>query len=364
MESKKQALNPAEDDTAEPAMKRSCSSAGDAHGSSKPSPVQDNATQVLDRRGDLLLVAGEGDAAVRFRVCSRAMARSSSFWETLLFEDDPEVLTILLRGIHGDLVSIPKTLSCDQLLRLVVFCDKYDTVGTLRTFWELWVKQADPGPLELKTFVSQLWIAHTLGYYHYFAGVLVAFLSHLRQGKHDTLVFGGESGDEVLNDDYHLAAVGLEPDQKVRGRYKLFIEAVDGPSHAMDSLTAIAGDWDPCCRSQDAKTTARKLCDRAMLGTVHCALRSSNLCSRVLCNGDDSWLATRPENLDDFLVLLETVRTDAIAEAGTACWKDHAHCAPWDSVRRKDVLRRLLNSVMNVVYANKDRFKQQQRKSG
>ena len=68
-----------------------------------------------------------------------------------------------------------------------------------------------------------------------------------------------------------------------------------------------------------------------MLGGLHNALKSSNLPCLAL-NGDAGWLRTWPENLDGLLLLLNKVRADTIAEAGTAVLtgngQDHSSCGP------------------------------------
>ncbi len=337
------------------------------------------------------------------------MARTSPVWDTMLFgpflegqaqqatadnwtvalpEDDPDALLILLRATHGDLVAIPGVLSRDQLLRLVVLCDKYDTVGTLRTFWEPWVNQVDPGALSLDTFVAQLQIAHTLGYYHYFAATLVVVLSHLRKGENDTLVFQGESGDEIIDESVHLGMGDLNEGSSIhppsvavphtltgiatledlaRGRIQLFFEAVQGPYNATNRLTAPGRASDPCCRSRNTDNKWRTLCDRAVLGGLHRVLDRSKLPFSVL-EGDNSVLVARPENLDGFLLLLERVRTSTITEAGisvmTTDGQNHTRCGPWHKIDRGDVLGRFLYTVMEVVYVERDSFTRQQGKSG
>ncbi len=114
---------------AEPAV---CSSVDGEHGSNAPSPAPDIPTIELDSLGDLILVTRMPDMPdQRFRVCSRPLARASPIWKDLLFGpqsaytrdkapgkwivplgNNPDVLVIPLRGIHGDFDSIPERLSC------------------------------------------------------------------------------------------------------------------------------------------------------------------------------------------------------------------------------------------------------------
>lgn len=103
------------------------------------------------------------------------------------------------------------------------------------------------------------------------------------------------------------------------------------------------------------------------LGAQVPALESSGLPPSVL-KGDADWLLTRSENLDCFLLMLDRVRDDTIAEAGTAVLtrdgQDHSRCAPWETVRPEGVLSKALTWVMDVVCLGKEPFDRQQGKSG
>ncbi len=399
----------AEDGVAEPASRRTRTSTGNAQDPDTP------ATQVLDPRGDLVLVAGECDVTTRFRVCSRSMARASPFWATMLFgpfmegkgqqttddwsvalpEDDPTALSIVLRAVHGHLSTLPRTLSLDQLFSLAVVCDKYDMVRSLTTFWGGWVDTVEfgsyPSRTKLHVLVCQLQIAHALGYYHYFSATLVKLLSQLRQGDNDTLIFKGETGDEILDDNPQLAAVGLTqgltPHQfphhisaavansiseiLVRARHGFFLKTAEPARDAAKALAAAEAlpTWSrKGCQCEKASEQSRKLCNRALLGGLHCALQRLSLPSCLLDESDTSWPATRSEVPAEFMRLMEDVRTTAIIEAGTAAMKgdgeSHTRCEPWQVDWDETANYTFSYSVVRVIEMDEERFERQQRKSG
>jgi len=136
--------------------------------------------------------------------------------------EDPDVLVILLSAIYGHLGRIPKKLSCDQLLHLVILCEDYDSIGALREFWDGWINSVEPGRCNLETITSRLQITCTLGHTHYGAAVLVALLSRLRVvgGRRrcssdfedwNRLVFNGDLGDEKFDLDAHFSLMRAWP---------------------------------------------------------------------------------------------------------------------------------------------------------
>jgi hypothetical protein len=51
-------------------------------------------------------------------------------------DDDPDALLLLLRIAHLKFKDLPGRITFRDLYRLAVICDKYDTVGVVRPFWD------------------------------------------------------------------------------------------------------------------------------------------------------------------------------------------------------------------------------------
>jgi hypothetical protein len=162
-------------------------------------PIED-----LDPRGDLLLVAGK--AKVNFRVCSRTLSRSSPAWEKKLYgpfserknqqggygwvvrvpEDNPDALRIVLQAVHCELDKMPASLSRETLFHLTILCGNYDMVRSLKLFWRGWLSRLPPPkPLDSKTFVQQVWIAHKLGDLDSYKATILQFLYSAQKRPND-----------------------------------------------------------------------------------------------------------------------------------------------------------------------------------
>lgn len=124
----------------------------DQNENSNPSPAP-SAVNVLDPHGDLRLVVG--DSKTVFQVCSRALARSSSVWEAMLYgplsegktqqkgndweialpEDLPEPFEMLLCAVHSNFDVLPKKLSGSAIVDILVLSDKHDMIRSLKPCW-------------------------------------------------------------------------------------------------------------------------------------------------------------------------------------------------------------------------------------
>lgn len=128
-------------------------------GSISEQPVMIPASNIMDPRGDLILIAGPyGEAfpePVPFRVCSRSLARSSAVLDAWLFEDNklsgdgwtltcqdvhPEALRIILKLLHGRLNDLPATLDVQLLAELVILCNRYGILELSRSYCDTWIK--------------------------------------------------------------------------------------------------------------------------------------------------------------------------------------------------------------------------------
>jgi hypothetical protein len=143
--------------------------------------------EVFDRHSDPKLIVGENKAV--FQVCSRSLARSSPFWETLLYgpfaegkaqhktddwevalpQDNASALRIILLAVHGRVNDVPKgTMSFDLLCQITELCDKYDMLATLVPFWGRWLpsksaRQYDPQDASAQELTQQVWLSYNLG---------------------------------------------------------------------------------------------------------------------------------------------------------------------------------------------------------
>ncbi|KAI0859888.1 hypothetical protein F4860DRAFT_515385 [Xylaria cubensis] len=120
----------------------------------------------LDPEGDLCLQVGESPAT-SFIVCSRTLARTSSFWNVLLNgefregkkscsrdagserrpidlpEDDPRPMALLLNIIHGHFDRVPSyecAMNIWDLYDISVVTDKYDMAHVLRPWAAGWLR--------------------------------------------------------------------------------------------------------------------------------------------------------------------------------------------------------------------------------
>lgn len=158
-------------------------------GQSMPSMPATETTCVLDPRGDLFVIAsGHGSWGssnpVRFQVCSRTLARSSSTFERMLYgkfaeskPDGPQewVVTLpsdpapamrqLFEIMHGKFRSLDTkaSLTC-QLYDLVTVADFYDSVAMLRPLDHPWISNLrDKKENSCNGLLRKAWIFYQLG---------------------------------------------------------------------------------------------------------------------------------------------------------------------------------------------------------
>ena len=155
--------------------------------------------KVFDPRGDLRLVVGADQ--VVFQVCSRTLARSSPYWDTLLYgpflegkaqqkgdtweiplpEERPEELRIILSVVHGKFDNLPEAMACSELFKLTVLADKYDVVRSLKPFWGDWVMPVYGKNIYCNTaenVIDHLAIFYKLGYGQGFCGAFICFVTY------------------------------------------------------------------------------------------------------------------------------------------------------------------------------------------
>ncbi len=187
--------------------------------------------EVLDPRGDLTIIVGPEKVA--FRVCSRAVARSSQYWEVMLYgpfsegqaqqengswevelpEDDPGTLKILLAAVHAQHQDIPVEVTRDELLCLAAAADKFDMIGLLKPFWSVWVEkvtlESEPSVVEA---LEALNMCYTLGHSKWFEYYLHKLATHTElNGERDlSIEFPGGVSRMVDDEDF-------DPESKILG---------------------------------------------------------------------------------------------------------------------------------------------------
>ena len=196
-----------------------------SHPDSKPVAAS-GTVEIFDPRGDVTIIAGPEQ--VTFRVCSRALARSSPAWAAMLFgpfsegqgqqrtadwrvelpDDDPEALRIVLNVAHCRTDRVPEVLLQEAMFKLTVLCDKYDLVALLKPYWKDWVGKLGAAPCTRSGFVHRLWIAHTLGYQEHYQTALAELMFVVKTMDGKTGLFLEGCDQENLCDDLHLQALG------------------------------------------------------------------------------------------------------------------------------------------------------------
>ncbi|KAJ3573921.1 hypothetical protein NPX13_g4533 [Xylaria arbuscula] len=147
----------------------------------------------LDPKGDLYVKVGSPSAKC-FKVCSRTVARTSIFWDKLLYggfkeskkpcpqddnqewivelpEDHPGAMELLFNIIHGRFDTIPRyneKIDVDVLYNISVITDKYDMAHILQPWARGWLQSTirldkpHYGGL-FEQHYKQLWISWVLG---------------------------------------------------------------------------------------------------------------------------------------------------------------------------------------------------------
>ena len=116
----------------------------------------------LDSHGDITLNVINGTDRRSFLVSSHVMRLASPVWKAMLTggfaesrkavisleEDDPDALLIVLLAAHLQHRQLPKELTFDQIVKLAVICDKYDTATVVRPFLHQWISPYQSNCLE------------------------------------------------------------------------------------------------------------------------------------------------------------------------------------------------------------------------
>lgn len=213
-----------------PRRSPSVGNAGKANaGESNVDEAEPEVTEVLDNRGDLILVAGEKDRC-RFQVCSRTLFRASPFFEhqyrdqmdpfnaradrpmtVHVPELNPAALHVVLLLIHnrtkhvfpklGDRNLLAETLIVTHHLEMNECLSPVAAKWMSRTWDKNALRHDDLGPL--------LWIAHQLGHLKCLRRVIHIIILTGRINKKGQLIGYGAAEDEPYLNYHPLVALDL-----------------------------------------------------------------------------------------------------------------------------------------------------------
>ncbi|KAK3488019.1 uncharacterized protein B0T23DRAFT_407201 [Neurospora hispaniola] len=243
----------------------------------------------IDPDGDLLLYTkpdpGLG-GRFRFRVCSAALRRHSPVWKAMLFgpwkeskpADDsewavefPEDLAyefqIVLNIIHGLVDRVPSSLDIDTFFKLLILVNKYDIAHIMKPWCTTWETPA-LSSLVGHDVLKGLYIARELGYKDLFIFRL-AQIAVNTWVEGDFLVFRDSSIMDldgiILQDEDDLGPTDvLDVICNIR---KAVIEKMVAPLN--EDLEALVNSTPRCTFKSDHHTRTRRLCDAAVLGSIH-----------------------------------------------------------------------------------------------
>lgn len=145
--------------------------------------VKDGALEVLDNRGDLILVVGPQKR--KFQVCSRALFRASPVMEAAystppgsssshdggplrkvtIADVDASALHMLLLHIHAKAIEPKYKIDRAIVSKALIIAHHYDMLASLAAVGRNWLQKTfDKQTVECKDLADQLWITYQLGY--------------------------------------------------------------------------------------------------------------------------------------------------------------------------------------------------------
>ncbi|KAK4040959.1 hypothetical protein C8A01DRAFT_35015 [Parachaetomium inaequale] len=310
--------------------------------------------EVVDRHGDLKLIVRKDNSKLAFQVCSRALARSSPVWDTMLYgpfsegkdqqngndweialpEDDADALRIVLFIVHYNFKALPKTVSFDLFFQLTALSDN----------------------ILPQRLVQRLWISHKLGDERGFYQAMTLLITRAAMDV-DGRLFINDSGNKCyLDSDKYLRSLDIVGQVK-QARLAMLRKICSGVKDAIDSLTSSSASSSKCIAPTNTKTTP---CDCAMLGGLHRAMVS---------NGVEAWYSSKLDGVEDHLSVSEVraklgqIVQDAIVEMAMGnrrAHSTHANCRPWveDNLFSFDAI------VRSLVLGYVEHLKKQAEKSG
>ncbi|KAK4184393.1 hypothetical protein QBC35DRAFT_391767, partial [Podospora australis] len=183
-------------------------------------------TVMIDEDGDLILRARspswmENGTNCSFLVDSRALARASPVWKSMLYggwaeskptdgsqwvvslpEDDPRALSHLLRIAHGK-HNDPVENNVLVTFHTIILCDKYDTfrlIGPFLPHWNKVLSRQVFGPMYWHNVAALYWLIGDLGGYSFACHHILMWEPVVTSDRPRTLLVNeeNEEGTEVL----------------------------------------------------------------------------------------------------------------------------------------------------------------------
>lgn len=152
----------------------------------------------VDSEGDLRFEVGQDteDTTRTLIVCSKAVARASKLFRTMLFggfaegnrnttsdwtialpEDNAEAFTTLMHIVHANFNMVPVFVTRDQLYEITILTDKYSMTEVLRPWANAWVSPfVAPYVPSAAGDERLIWIAWELGHRQLFKDTLTFLL--------------------------------------------------------------------------------------------------------------------------------------------------------------------------------------------
>ena len=133
----------------------------------------------------LLIIFKDEKAPVTFQCCSRALARSSPVFDTMLYENsegtdqkprrgdwrlnlpdgDPTTFAMFMNIIHGYFQRVPRVITVQSLYRLTVLSHDYEASQVLAPWIDPWITSIEKLPVSNKmAHFRMLWICWELRY--------------------------------------------------------------------------------------------------------------------------------------------------------------------------------------------------------
>ncbi|KAK3392787.1 hypothetical protein B0H63DRAFT_504838 [Podospora didyma] len=322
-------------------------------GNAGDEPQGDDVVEILDNRGDLILVVGTQKK--KFQVCSRTIARASAELEkhcresTPHSEDythdsdavathrrvylpkiDPHALHVVLIIIHGSPTQIFPKLTDLWLLRdVLIVTHHFDMTDCLAPVAAKWLKKTyDKDVLRHEAVAAQLWITYQLGHLGCVKQTITNMVMSARLNPSGELIGYGAADTQKYCKHDTLKALGiLDQIQECRGN--IMTHLVRMVETAVERLTRPplqkrGGAAQPTENGDDVIDTGAVCrakssyirCDCAMLGAMHRAIAAEGWNS-VDLNCSPQWLYKKIQKM--------TRMAQAWAELPAA----HAECDPF-----------------------------------
>ncbi|KAK4210642.1 hypothetical protein QBC37DRAFT_292038 [Rhypophila decipiens] len=271
----------------------------DENGVVRP-PVND-VVQVLDARGDLILVVGQ--ERKEFLVCSRTLRRASKVFDDLYSrrvegQDGHERLDLshigvlplhlVLEIIHGNHAKVnPHLTNKETLHDVLVVTHHFSMTGCLAPIAVKWLKKVyDKEPSGFHNIAVQLWITHQLGHLGCLKQTIYSMVQGGRLNSRGELIGQGATDNDEYRRFPTLSLLGvLEQVKECRSRVVAHLvntvrdavrNLIESPRMPAAMQTNGPAPKPTVCQVRQESPTRRRQCDSRMLGAFQRALFDQN----------------------------------------------------------------------------------------